>query len=115
VVLAKIILVLVGLLWDLGVKHEWLSNIISCTVALVLIFTAERSGQSRQTRNWRVAATRSPGPVALRETLGRAFPRVHVAGELTNALIFDLCAVNNRRERQKCIIPICGTALDQME
>ena len=39
VVLAIVILGLVGCLWDLCVKHEWLSNTISCTIALVLIFT----------------------------------------------------------------------------
>jgi len=39
VVLAIIILVLLGCFWDLCVKHEWLSNTISCTIALVLIFT----------------------------------------------------------------------------
>jgi hypothetical protein len=39
VVLAIVILGLVGLLWDLCVKHEWLSNTVSCAVALVLIVT----------------------------------------------------------------------------
>jgi amino acid permease len=39
VVLAIVILLLVGLLWDMCVKHEWLSNIVSTSILLVLIFT----------------------------------------------------------------------------
>ena len=39
VFLAIVILVLLGCLWDLCVKHEWLSNIVSASIFLVLIFT----------------------------------------------------------------------------
>jgi hypothetical protein len=39
VVLAIVILLFVGLLWDMCVKHEWLSNIVSASIFLVLIFT----------------------------------------------------------------------------
>jgi len=67
----------------------------SFSVTLVRHATAAASQEATH-----AARALSPGHLVLRQAWGRAFPKVMLAEGPTNALIFDLCAVNNRGERQ---------------